>query len=285
MVSMTAADMAADEADDAAKLAVLEHLALAAGRRIMEIYDAGLTVERKADSSPVTEADRAAERIILQGLRTAFPGIPCVAEEECAAGRAPAELGAAFFLVDPLDGTKEFINRRADFTVNIALVRAGAPELGVVLAPATGKMYSGRPGKAEEMDIGADFTIASRRPTAVRRDHRPPLIVASRSHRTAETDAYISGFDGAELVSVGSSLKFCLLASGKADLYPRFGRTMEWDTAAGDAVLRAAGGVTFTLDGNPLTYGKRNQLEDVDFANPWFIARCDGSMRPIVFTN
>jgi 3'(2'), 5'-bisphosphate nucleotidase len=289
MVSMTVAEMPASRTDDASTLAVLEHLALAAGRRIMEIYDAGLTVERKADSSPVTEADRAAERIILQGLRTAFPGIPCVAEEECAAGRAPAELGAAFFLVDPLDGTKEFINRRADFTVNIALVRAGAPELGVVLAPATGKMYSGRPGKAEEMDIGADFTIASRRPTAVRRDHRPPLIVASRSHRTAETDAYISGFDGAELVSVGSSLKFCLLASGKADLYPRFGRTMEWDTAAGDAVLRAAGGVTFTLDGKPLLYGKRNQAEDVDFANPWFLAGCDAAMRlpvrPNVFTN
>jgi 3'(2'), 5'-bisphosphate nucleotidase len=251
---------------------VLEDLALAAGRRIMEICEAGVAAERKADSSPVTEADRAAEKIILEGIRRAFPGIPCVAEEECSEGRAPGDLGEAFFLVDPLDGTKEFINRRADFTVNIALVRRGAPELGVVLAPAIRKMYSGRPGGAEEADIGPGFAVASRRPIAVRRGHRPPVIVASRSHRTAETDAYIARFDGAEIVSVGSSLKFCLLASGKADLYPRFGRTMEWDTAAGDAVLRAAGGRTFTLDGKPLLYGKRNQAEDVDFANPWFIA-------------
>jgi 3'(2'), 5'-bisphosphate nucleotidase len=274
MASMTVAEMPADEADDAAKLAVLEHLALAAGRRIMEICDAGVMAERKDDSSPVTEADRAAERIILDGLRVAFPGIPCVAEEECAAGRSPGDLGETFFLVDPLDGTKEFINRRADFTVNIALVRHGAPELGVVLAPATRKMYSGRPGRAEEADVGPDFAVVSRHPVSVRRRHRPPLIVASRSHRTAETDAYIARFDGAEVVSVGSSLKFCLLASGRADLYPRFGRTMEWDTAAGDAVLRAAGGRTFTLDGKPLLYGKREQAEDVDFANPWFIADC-----------
>jgi 3'(2'), 5'-bisphosphate nucleotidase len=271
---MTAADMAAREADDAAKLSVLEDLALAAGRRIMDICEAGVAAERKADSSPVTEADRAAEKIILDGIRRTFPGVPCVAEEECSEGRMPGDLGEAFFLVDPLDGTKEFINRRADFTVNIALIRRGAPELGVVLAPATRKMYSGRPGKAEETDVGPDFAVVSRHPVAVRRRHRPQLIVASRSHRTAETDAYIARFDGAEIVSVGSSLKFCLLASGRADLYPRFGRTMEWDTAAGDAVLRAAGGRTFTLDGKPLLYGKRGQAEDVDFANPWFIADC-----------
>jgi 3'(2'), 5'-bisphosphate nucleotidase len=271
---MTAADMAAREADDAAKLSVLEDLALAAGRRIMEICEVGVAAERKADSSPVTEADRAAEKIILDGIRRTFPGVPCVAEEECSEGRMPGDLGEAFFLVDPLDGTKEFINRRADFTVNIAFIRRGAPELGVVLAPATRKMYSGRPGKAEETDVGPDFAVVSRHPVAVRRRHCPQLIVASRSHRTAETDAYIARFDGAEIVSVGSSLKFCLLASGRADLYPRFGRTMEWDTAAGDAVLRAAGGRTFTLDGKPLLYGKRGQAEDVDFANPWFIADC-----------
>ncbi|MBN9076860.1 MAG: 3'(2'),5'-bisphosphate nucleotidase CysQ [Rhizobiales bacterium] len=287
---MTAAEMPASEADDAAALAVLEELALAAGRRIMEIHEAGFTAERKPDSSPVTEADRAAEKIILEGLRAAFPGIPCVAEEECAEGRSPGDLGDAFFLVDPLDGTKEFVKRRADFTVNIALIRGGAPELGVVVAPASGKMFSGRPGRAEEAEFGSDFGLLSRRPIAVRREDRPRLIVASRSHRTAETDAYISRFEGAEIISVGSSLKFCLLADGQADLYPRFGRTMEWDTAAGDAVLRAAGGMTFTLDGEPLLYGKRNQAEDVDFANPWFIAGCGNSMRPPamrrnVFTN
>jgi 3'(2'), 5'-bisphosphate nucleotidase len=289
MASMTVAEMPASRADDASILAVLEELALAASRRVMEIYDARPTVERKADSSPVTEADRAAERIILQGLRAAFPAIPCVAEEECAEGRAPGDLGEAFFLVDPLDGTKEFVNRRPDFTVNIALVRAGAPELGVVVAPAGGKMFSGRPGSAEEAEVGSDFNVFSRRPVAVRCEARPRLIVASRSHRTAETDAYIARFEDAEIVSVGSSLKFCLLAAGKADLYPRFGRTMEWDTAAGDAVLRAAGGMTFTLDGKPLLYGKRNQAEDVDFANPWFVAGCgrsiDHPLRPNVFTN
>ena len=283
-------EVAVAEADDRAMLALFEKLALAAGRRIVEIRDAGVTAELKPDSSPVTEADRAAERVILEGLRRSFPGIPCVAEEECAGGRAPGDLGDAFFLVDPLDGTREFVSGNDDFTVNIALIRYGAPELGVVFAPATRKMFSGQPGNAEETAVGPDFTIVSRHAIAVRCDYHPPLIVASRSHRTAETNAYISRFKDAEIVSVGSSLKFCLLASGKADLYPRFGRTMEWDTAAGDAVLRAAGGMTFTLDGNPLAYGKRNQAGDADFANPSFIARCLGAgaktpMRRNVFTN
>lgn len=276
--------MAERDADDA-MLAMFERLALDAGRRIMEIYEAGVTAERKADSTPVTEADRAAERIILQGLRATYPAIPCVAEEECAEGRAPDALGQAFFLVDPLDGTREFVSRSTDFTVNIALVRGDAPQVGTVFAPAGGRMFSGRPGRAEEIGVAPDFTVASRSAIAVRHGANPPLIVASRSHRTAETDAFISRFRGAEIVSVGSSLKFCLLASGKADLYPRFGRTMEWDTAAGDAVLRAAGGMTSTLDGKPLTYGKRSQAGDVDFANPWFIAGCDRSLRPNVFTN
>jgi 3'(2'), 5'-bisphosphate nucleotidase len=280
--------VAISEADEAAMLAVFEELALAAGRRIMEIRAAGVTAELKPDSSPVTEADRAAEGIILEGLRRSFPGIPCVAEEECAGGRMPGNLGDAFFLVDPLDGTKEFVHGNTDFTVNIALIRDGAPELGVVFAPATGGLFSGRPGCAEEISVGPDSTVASRRAIAVRCGNNPPLIVASRSHRTAETNAYISRFKGAEIVSVGSSLKFCLLANGKADLYPRFGRTMEWDTAAGDAVLRAAGGLTFTLDGNPLVYGKRNQTEDADFANPWFVAGCGSlataPMRRNVFT-
>jgi 3'(2'), 5'-bisphosphate nucleotidase len=271
--------------DDAAALALFEELALAAGRRIMEIRAAGVAAEFKPDSSPVTEADRAAEKLILDGLRDAFPGIPHVAEEESAEGRMPGDLGSAFFLVDPLDGTKEFVRGSSDFTVNIALVRDGAPELGVVFAPASGRMFCGRPGSAEETEIGADFTVVSRCLIAMRGERRPPVIVASRSHRTAETNAYIARFEGAETVAVGSSLKFCLLASGKADLYPRFGRTMEWDTAAGDAVLRAAGGMTFTVDGKPLVYGKRNQSDDADFANPWFIACSARPMRPIVFTN
>ena len=259
--------------EDRAVLSVLERLALSAGSRIMEIFRAGCAVDRKDDASPVTEADRAAERIILEGLRAAFPDIPCVAEEEAAAGILPADLGNAFFLVDPLDGTKEFVKRSGDFTVNIALVRNGAPEIGVVYAPSGRRFFSGRPGRAELIELDAKDEVSARHAIRVRAGSGPLTVVASRSHRTPETDSFIGKVDAAEIVSVGSSLKFCLLANGEADLYPRFGRTMEWDTAAGDAVLRAAGGLTTTLDGKPLGYGKRNQPDDADFANPFFIAR------------
>ncbi|WP_026059937.1 3'(2'),5'-bisphosphate nucleotidase CysQ [Pseudaminobacter salicylatoxidans] len=253
-------------------LALFERLALEAGRVIMEIFHGQVAVEHKPDSSPVTEADRASERLILAGLRTAFPGIPCVAEEEASAGIEAPELGRAFFLVDPLDGTREFVNGNADFTVNIALIRDGAPEIGVVYAPCSGRFFSGRPGLAEAIALSGDGTIAGRHRISVREGQVPLTIVASRSHRTPETDAYIRQVEAAEIVSVGSSLKFCLVAAGEADVYPRFGRTMEWDTAAGDAVLRAAGGETVTRGGEPLTYGKRNQPDDVDFANPSFVA-------------
>ncbi len=264
---------AAASDDDEAVLAVFEKLALAAGKRIMEVFHAGCAVDRKSDASPVTEADRASEKIILAGLRAAYPAIPCVAEEEACEGILPADLGRAFFLVDPLDGTKEFVNRNPDFTVNIALVRDGLPEIGVVYAPCSRRFFSGRPGRAELVDIDADDHITSRNRISVRTGKNPLAVVASRSHRTPETDNFIRDVGAAEIVSVGSSLKFCLLANGEADLYPRFGRTMEWDTAAGDAVLRAAGGLTSTLDGRPLAYGKRNQADDADFANPYFIAR------------
>lgn len=258
--------------DDELMLAVFERLALAAGREVMRVYRDGCAVDRKSDSSPVTEADRESEKIILAGLRAAYPGIPCVAEEEASAGIVPPDLDGAFFLIDPLDGTKEFVNRRTDFTVNIALIRHGVPEVGVVFAPCTGRFFSGRPGRAEALEISDDYQIVGRRPVSVRTGITPLTIVASRSHNTPETDAYIRDLGVAELVSVGSSLKFCLVASAEADVYPRFGRTMEWDTAAGDAVLRAAGGMTRTLDGQPLAYGKRKQSDDEDFANPHFIA-------------
>lgn len=262
--------------DDRTILEVFERLALAAGREVMRVFHAGCAVDRKSDSSPVTEADRESEKIILAGLRAAFPDIPCVAEEEAAAGVMPGDLGEAFFLIDPLDGTKEFVNRRTDFTVNIALVRHGVPEVGVVFAPCGGRFFSGRPGRAEALEINDDYEIVARRPISVRPAATPLAVVASRSHNTPETEAYIRDLGAAEIVSVGSSLKFCLLASAEADVYPRFGRTMEWDTAAGDAVLRAAGGTTCTLDGRPLTYGKRNQADDTDFANPHFIAAGKG---------
>ena len=258
--------------DDEAMLGVFERLALDAGREVMRVFHEGCAVDSKLDNSPVTEADRESEKIILAGLRAAYPDIPCVAEEEVAAGIATPDLEGAFFLIDPLDGTKEFVNRRTDFTVNIALVRHGVPEVGVVYAPCTGRFFTGRPGRAEVLEVDADYRITGRRPIAVRAGGSPLAVVASRSHNTPETDAFIRDLGAAEIVSVGSSLKFCLLAAAEADVYPRFGRTMEWDTAAGDAVLRAAGGMTRTLDGEPLTYGKRNQASDSDFANPHFIA-------------
>lgn len=254
--------------DDSAILALFERLALAAGRVVLDVFHSDMTVSRKADSSPVTEADRRAEKIILDGLRKALPSVPCVAEEECSGGIVPTELGDTFLLIDPLDGTKEFVGRCADFTVNIALIRKGAPAIGAVFAPISRKLYLGRPGFAEVVDVSEDLAAAGRRRIAVRQGLEPLTIVASRSHRTPETDAYIRTVEAAEIVSVGSSLKFCLIAAAQADLYPRFGPTMEWDTAAGDAVLRAAGGLTRTLDGAPLAYGKRDKA----FANPSFIA-------------
>jgi 3'(2'), 5'-bisphosphate nucleotidase len=247
-------------------------LALSAGMEIMRVYEAGFEIENKADRSPVTEADRKAEEIILTGLTARFPGVPVVAEEACSAGAVPSEIGDMFFLVDPLDGTREFINRRSDFTVNIALVHAQVPVAGVVYAPARGELFCGHDKQAEFCRVDRQGQLAGRQIISVRPCSRPPVIVASRSHGTPETDAFIADHRGAELISVGSSLKFCMLASGKADIYPRFGRTMEWDTAAGDAVLRAAGGKTVLPDGRQLIYGKRNQPHDTDFANPWFIA-------------
>ena len=264
---------AAAASDDAAIAAIFEGLALEAGKLVMDVYASDMVVDAKADLSPVTAADHASEHLILKGLREQFPDIPCVAEEEIAAGAVPAALGSAFFLVDPLDGTREFVSRRPDFTVNIALVRDGAPVIGVVLAPASGEMHVGYPGHAEAIRLGEGFAVESRRRISVRTGFAPLTIVASRSHRDHDTDLYIRNFAAAEIVSVGSSLKFCMIACGEADIYPRFGRTMEWDTAAGDAVLRAAGGSTTTLDGKPLTYGKRGEAGIDDFANPSFVAK------------
>jgi 3'(2'), 5'-bisphosphate nucleotidase len=262
----------AQASDDGKMLDLFERLAIEAGLAIMDIYDGECAVSHKADESPVTAADHAAEKIILRGLREAYPDIPCVAEEEVAGGHLPPDLGDAFFLIDPLDGTKEFINKRPDFTVNIALVRHGIPDIGVVYAPAAGKLFGGRPGRAELIVVGPDGAQGERTAISMRNCGAKPTVVASRSHRTPETDDYIAKIGDVDLISVGSSLKFCLLASGEADHYPRFGRTMEWDTAAGDAVLRAAGGLTRTLDGQPLAYGKRKQAHDSDFANPHFVA-------------
>ena len=253
-------------------LSVLELLAIDAGKAILEVYNAGPNVSYKEDCSPVTEADERAEAIILAGLSKAYPDIPVVAEESVAAGRVPDVSGGRFFLVDPLDGTKEFINRRDDFTVNIALVEDGVPVAGIVYAPAKGTAYTGFAGKAEKLAVTDAQAITDRQPIECRKHDGALTAVASRSHNSPETEAFLAEKGISSTKSVGSSLKFCLVAEGEADVYPRFGRTMEWDTAAGDAVLRAAGGLTLDPEGNAFRYGKTSQPTDSDFANGHFIA-------------
>ncbi|WP_408638415.1 3'(2'),5'-bisphosphate nucleotidase CysQ [Roseovarius salinarum] len=250
----------------------MRRLALEAGDRIMEIYDADdFGVRAKADESPVTEADEAADEIISAGLTAAFPGVPLVTEEQAASHDLAAE---TFLIVDPLDGTKEFVNRRGDFTVNIAYVENGEPMRGLVYAPARQRMfYTTADGRAvEEAGPFDKCTIGERRPISVGEpDNDSLMVVASKSHRDAATDDYIGKYNVRDMTSAGSSLKFCLVATGEADLYPRLGRTMEWDTAAGQAVLRAAGGRVVRFDTHePLTYGKAGH------ANPFFIAHAPG---------
>lgn len=242
-------------------------LARDAGREIMRIYAGDLGVRDKADKSPVTDADHAAEAIIVAGLRALTPGMPVVAEEEMAAGRVPTLNGGPFWLVDPLDGTKEFIKKNGEFTVNIALVDEGRPVLGIVLAPDPDTLWRGAAGiGADKSEKGGPFgTIATRRAPA-----QGLVACASRSHAIySDLDIWFRNNDikVADRLQAGSSLKFCLIAEGKADIYPRFGPTNEWDTAAGQGVLEAAGGEVVTTDGRPLSYGKPR------FSNPHFIAR------------
>jgi 3'(2'), 5'-bisphosphate nucleotidase len=237
-------------------------IAYAAGQAVMEVYGTNFRVTGKADASPVTEADLRAEAVILAALRALTPELPIVAEESIAAGHIP-HVGANFWLVDPLDGTKEFIGRNGEFTVNIALVHQGVPVLGVVFAPALGRLFAGA------LERGAFIEDAQgRRPIRCRA--LPPeglTVVASRSHGDAAAlDAFLGGRKVASLVCAGSSLKLCMVAAGEADLYPRFGRTMEWDIAAGQAVLLAAGGYVTDMLGTPLRYGKPG------FDNPHFVA-------------
>jgi len=237
-----------------------------AGDAIMKVYATDFDARAKADASPVTEADLAADRVIVAGLARAFPDIPIVTEER-AETHDVAAAGKRFFLVDPLDGTKEFVKRGGDFTVNIALIEDGVPTRGVVFAPAPNRLFwTADDGTAYLREGGAE-----RRAIRVAAPDNSALnVVASKSHRDAATDDYIARYAVGDFKSAGSSLKFCLLAAGEADLYPRLGRTMEWDTAAGHAVLRAAGGHVDAWDGKPLVYGKAG------FENPFFIAYSDG---------
>jgi 3'(2'), 5'-bisphosphate nucleotidase len=223
-----------------------------AGEAILEIVRRGFAVESKQDTSPVTEADRAAELVILAALARAAPGVPVIAEEEVAAGRIPAH-DDTYFLVDPLDGTKEFIRGGDDYTVNIGLIERGVPKLGVVFAPATGRLHGGCVGDGAWLDEGAGRSAIATRP-------RGDIVtaVASKSHLNQATIDYLEAAVGkCDYVSVGSSLKFCIVAEGQADIYPRAAPTSEWDTAAGHAVLLAAGGLVDGPDGGALRYGKR----------------------------
>jgi 3'(2'), 5'-bisphosphate nucleotidase len=237
----------------------LIHSAQRAGAAIMAVYATDFAVRDKADASPVTVADEAAEKILLADLGQIAPGVPVVAEEAVAAGHVPV-IAERFFLVDPLDGTREFVSQRDEFTVNIALIEAGEPVLGVVYAPARRELYWGdvRAGRAGVIDADPDGTMPSLGTSIAARvaPARGLTAVASRSHRTPETDAFLTNYSIGEFRSIGSSLKFCLVAAGQADIYPRIGTTMEWDTAAGHAVLVAAGGRVTGLDGEPFRYGK-----------------------------
>jgi 3'(2'), 5'-bisphosphate nucleotidase len=239
-------------------------IAKEAGEEILKVYGTDFAVEAKDDRSPVTAADRAAETVITQAITDRVTDrFPIVGEEAVDAGHIPDVKDTPFWLVDPLDGTKEFIKRNGEFTVNIALIDGARPVLGVVHAPALGATYWGSVlGAFVETDGGPA------RPMAVRSPAPDGLVVvASRSHRSAELDDYLAGYRVKEEVSTGSSLKFCLVAEARADLYPRLGRTMEWDTAAGQAVVTFSGGRVTGLDGAALTYGKPG------FENPHFIVR------------
>jgi 3'(2'), 5'-bisphosphate nucleotidase len=267
--------MPSDPADRTTLVDGLRRLALEAGAVIMQHYAEDIEATHKEDESPVTAADHDAERIILAGLHRLAPGVPVVSEEEAAAGRIP-KIGDRFFLVDPLDGTKEFLRKNGEFTVNIALIEYRQPVLGVVYAPAQGRLFfAPGPEAAFEQKIaplkdGAMEPAGDPQRIRVRKPAPEGFIVAvSRTHRDQKTEEYLDLYRVKDFLVTGSSLKFCLIAAGEADLYPRHGRTMEWDTAAGHAILAAAGGSVTQLDGAPLLYGKSERGLD----NPFFIAR------------
>lgn len=247
---------------------------LEAGQTVMDVYISDFEVYGKADQSPVTEADRRGEEVIENALKKIAPTIPVVGEEAKSEGKCPDISGGTFWLVDPLDGTKEFIRKGSDFTVNIGLIQNGTPILGLVLAPAMNKLYWGIVGEgAWEADVEGS-SITSKRAISTRKsDPKNLVIVASKSHRSPELEEWLQHFPEAENVSIGSSLKLCLVATGEADLYPRLGPTCEWDTAAAHAVLLAAGGHVEDADGTPLTYAKDLKT----FLNPWFLCRADTS--------
>ncbi len=254
----------------------LAAIAWEAGEIVLRHYGNGAAARKKSDHSPVTDADEEAERFILARLAEIAPGVPVIAEEEVAAGHVTA-IGAHFFLVDPLDGTKEFISGNGEFTVNIAEIVDGVPVRGVVHAPAKGRLFVGDgagDGSGGAFEIatvpGVRPDFAKLAPIRARRAPADGMVaVASRSHRDHKTDEYLGHYRIADFITAGSSLKFCLVAAGEADIYPRHGPTCEWDTAAGHAVLAAAGGSVTRPDGTPFLYGKAKDK----YLNGYFVAR------------
>ena len=251
-------------------LRALAAIAYDAGEIVLAHYHEEIVAQYKEDCSPVTDADTECERFILKRLAHLAPGVPVVAEEEVASGREP-KTGHRFFLVDPLDGTKEFVSRNGEFTINIAEIVEGKPVRGVIHAPALDRLFFGE-ALAGAYEIYAPPGGAPDFAEAKEIRARPPsadglTAAVSRSHGDKKTDAFLAGYNVKRFVKAGSSLKFCLIAAGEADIYPRHGRTMEWDTAAGNAILCAAGGAVSTLEGKPFHYGKPG------FVNPHFVAR------------
>ncbi len=243
-------------------------ITLEAGRCILDVYERGFEVAEKADGSPLTAADRGAQEIIAAGLKRLSPDVPLLSEESAAVAFEERRAWTRFWLVDPLDGTKEFVSRNGEFTVNIALIEAGRPVLGVVYVPVLGMTYYACRGQGAFKHKGAEA------PRALRARARPddkPIVATSRSHPSAFLAAFLARLGPHDTVSMGSSLKFCLVAEGAADLYPRLGPTMEWDTAAAQCVVEEAGGVVLDRDGRALTYNKR------DLHNPWFVAGGPGA--------
>jgi 3'(2'),5'-bisphosphate nucleotidase len=250
-------------------------LAIAAGREIMDVYESGREASQKKDGSPVTVADRRAEAVILEGLARLAPGAPVLAEEEWAAGRTPQGLGERFFCVDPLDGTRDFVEGGGEFTVNIAAVDGGTPRMGVVFAPATGELYAGEPNRAfrSAWDARSGRNIEAARAIHVGRRTGCWRVTASRRSARGRTESFVDALGGATETPSSSSVKFCRIAEGAADLYPRFGDVYEWDAAAGHAILSAAGGGLMRLDGTPVTYGRAAR----DFLIDGFVAFGDAA--------
>lgn len=259
---------APDATDHLALVGALRPAVRQAGKEIVRIYEArDYTVRKKDDASPVTEADEISERILLDAIRKLTPDIPVVSEERFEAGDVPSIAGGRFWLVDPLDGTKEFVGRTGEFTINVALVIGDRPVLGLIHVPLTSITYAAAGPGTATVAIGEE---KPRPITAVTASPEGFVVLASRSHAGPETETYLAKFKVRERKTSGSAVKFCVIAEGKADLYPRLGRTMEWDTAAGHAILLAAGGNITTLDNEELRYGKPG------FENPAFVARGRG---------